>query len=145
MSLYEPEDYKKELRIAFINEAGIDHGGVKKEWFQMVCQKIFNPEYGISLKASGLISQGMFIENAATRTFWFNIAADASTLGDYKLIGILLGMAIYNGVILDIRFPSIVFKKLLKLPTSFEDLKDVYPVKHNSLTRCNRNRIFIKA
>ena len=32
---------------------------------------------------------------------------------EFELIGILLGVAIYNGVILDVRFPHVVYKKLM--------------------------------
>jgi hypothetical protein len=39
-----------------------------------------------------------------------------------------MGLAIYNGVILDVHFPLILYKKLLGHKPIFEDLKDFNPV-----------------
>eukprot|EP00964_Phaeocystis_antarctica_P143525 scaffold109089_cov34-Phaeocystis_antarctica.AAC.1 len=47
-----------------------------------------------------------------TRTFWFNQDSLESDR-EFELIGILLGVAIYNGVILDVRFPHVVYKKVM--------------------------------
>lgn len=46
---------------------------------------------------------------------------------NFELIGIILGLAIYNSVILDIRMPLVVYKKLLGLPTSIDDLRELDP------------------
>ena len=53
----------------------------------------------------------MFTYDEALRTFWFNQASLESDR-EFELIGILLGVAIYNGVILDVRFPHVVYKKV---------------------------------
>jgi len=39
-----------------------------------------------------------------------------------------LGLAIYNNIILDIRFPNLIFKKLMKKKLTFEDFRDFDPV-----------------
>lgn len=39
-------------------------------------------------------------------------------------------MAIYNSVILDVRFPMVVFKKLMHEPIGLEDLKEYDPELH---------------
>jgi hypothetical protein len=42
----------------------------------------------------------------------------------------ILGLAIYNGVILDIHFPMVIYKQLLQgieAPVTLDDLKDVRP------------------
>jgi hypothetical protein len=41
----------------------------------------------------------------------------------------LLGLAIYNSVILDIRFPLVVYKKLLGIKPTFADLEGYNPVR----------------
>lgn len=40
------EDFKKPLKIAFKGEYGVDEGGVKKEFFQLIVRKLFQPEFG---------------------------------------------------------------------------------------------------
>lgn len=42
----------------------------------------------------------------------------------YYLTGILFGLALYNGVLLDVHFPQAVYRKLLGLPLGLEDLVD---------------------
>jgi hypothetical protein len=46
-----------------------------------------------------------------------------------QLIGMILGLAIYNNVILDVRFPFVVYKKLMGITPTLEDLKSVNPVR----------------
>lgn len=49
---------------------------------------------------------------------------------EFQLIGIMLGLAIYNGVILDIHFPHYLYKKLMnpdEAPT-LQDLREFDPV-----------------
>lgn len=41
------EDIKKSLRISFSGEEGIDHGGLRKEWFLLLIREIFNSDNGI--------------------------------------------------------------------------------------------------
>jgi ubiquitin-protein ligase E3 A len=47
----------------------------------------------------------------------------------------ILGLAIYNGVILNVRFPRVVYKKLLGWKYSLEDLKEVNPAVGHSLQK----------
>lgn len=40
------EDLKKQLQIKFVNEEGIDEGGVQKEFFQLAMRELIDPKYG---------------------------------------------------------------------------------------------------
>lgn len=44
-----PTYLKKQLVVEFEGEQGIDEGGVSKEFFQLVVEEIFNPDYGKSV------------------------------------------------------------------------------------------------
>jgi len=113
LSKWDSEDLKKELRVHFVGEEAIDEGGVQKEWFQLIVREIFDPKYG------------MFIQNTETRTYWFNsISTDYI---EFQLIGMLLGLAIYNGVILDVHFPRVLYRKLMGISYTLQDLKDTNP------------------
>ena len=58
-----------------------------------------------------------YMEN--TRTFWFShLSIELET--EYKLVGSVLGLAIYNGVILDLHLPPVVYKKLLNGKPTFQ-------------------------
>lgn len=108
------DDLKKQLRVKFIGEEGIDEGGVRKEFFQLIVKQIFDVNYG------------MFEYDEKNRTFWFNSHSFESG-DDFKLIGIVIGLAIYNSIILDIHFPLVVYKKMLGLKPNLEDLKETFP------------------
>lgn len=41
-----PDDLKKQLYVEFEGEQGIDEGGVSKEFFQLIVEEIFNPDFG---------------------------------------------------------------------------------------------------
>lgn len=91
-------------------------GGLSKEFFQLIIQQIFSPEYG------------MFMTNEETRCLWFNPSAIEDLDREYTLIGMLVGLAIYNSVILDIQFPPVIYRKLMGKIGVFEDLESSHPV-----------------
>lgn len=112
-------ELRKPLRVAFAGEEGIDEGGVRKEWFQLLVKEIFDPKYG------------MFHYDATTRAYWFRRDSDERLY--FNLMGTLLGMAIYNGIILDLHFPSVVYKLLMGVPVQFDDLAQVDQSLHAGL------------
>ena len=59
--------------------------------------------------------------------FWFNPTSFEND-GHFTLIGIVLGLAIYNNIILDVHFPMVVYRKLMGKKGTFEDLKLSHPV-----------------
>ena len=106
---------KKPLKIIFEGEEGVDEGGVKKEFFQVMLRNLLDPNYG------------MFLYNEKSRQLWFNCDTFENPV-KYHLFGTLLGLAIYNQVILDIHFPLVVFKRLVegnKYTPTLEDLKEI--------------------
>lgn len=55
---------------------------------------------------------GMFVFYETAGVFWFNGASN-DNIREFNLVGILMGLAVYNAIILDIRFPLVCYKKLL--------------------------------
>ncbi|KAF9429612.1 putative E3 ubiquitin-protein ligase HTD2 [Podila epigama] len=100
------EDLKKQLKVKFVDEEGIDEGGVQKEFFQLAMRELIEPKYG------------MFTTNEETRLCWFSQNPmdddDQLSLDEYNMVGRLIGLAIYNGIILDIHFPLALYKKLAR-------------------------------
>eukprot|EP00794_Sanderia_malayensis_P007143 gene7143-7948_t len=116
-----PGDFKKQLIVEFDGEQGVDEGGVSKEFFQLVVEQLFNPDYG------------MFIYDELRRQYWFN-PTSFETEGQFTLIGIVFGLAIYNGIILDVNFPPILYRKLLGLKGRYEDLESSHNNIYQSMT-----------
>ena len=108
------------LKVEFIGEEAEDEGGVRKEFFMLVTRKLFDVNYG------------MFIYNEKSRLFWFNINSFEAKI-KYELIGTILGLALFNGIILDIKFPLVIYKKLLGISPCLNDLKEYDQELYNSL------------
>ena len=70
----------------------------------------------------------MFTYSEETRQFWFN-PLSFETESQFTLIGIVLGLAIYNSCILNVQLPMVVYRKLLGKKGVFQDLFDVDPVR----------------
>ncbi|KAG2232848.1 hypothetical protein INT48_006300 [Thamnidium elegans] len=118
-------DLKKQLRVQFLGEEGVDEGGVQKEFFQLIVREIFDTKYG------------MFTFNEESRLCWFspNPVLDNINIREYKLVGLLLGLAVYNSVILDLHFPLALYKKLMDVDISLSDLKQLDPSLGKGLER----------
>ncbi|KAI3323762.1 HECT-domain-containing protein [Xylariaceae sp. AK1471] len=94
------EDIKKALRIEFQGEEGVDGGGLRKEWFLLLVREVFNPDHGL------------FVYDEDSQFCYFN-PNTFETSDQYFLVGVVLGLAIYNSTILDVAFPPFAFQKLL--------------------------------
>ena len=69
----------------------------------------------------------MFTYDDETHTFLFNPTSFEND-GQFILIGIVLGLAIYNNIILDVHFPMVVYRKLMGKLGTLRDLADSHPV-----------------
>jgi hypothetical protein len=88
---------------------------VKKEFFQLLVTELLCPDYG------------MLIYQPESRTYWFNpttLEADA----EFLLLGLVLGLAIYNGVLLDFPLPLALYRKILGQEVKLRDLEDMQPM-----------------
>jgi len=94
------EDIKKALRIEFDGEEGVDAGGLRKEWFLLLVREVFNPDHGL------------FVYDNDSQLCYFN-PHSFETSDQYFLVGVVLGLAIYNSTILDIALPPFAFRRLL--------------------------------
>mmetsp|Transcript_7395 Transcript_7395/g.18172 ORF Transcript_7395/g.18172 Transcript_7395/m.18172 type:complete len:1339 (-) Transcript_7395:2813-6829(-) len=107
-----PSDLRKGLKIVFKGEDGVDAGGVTREFFMLLVQQLFDVNTGMWTTRLG--------DGSDT---WFN--SDCTWNDDgYYLTGVLVGLALYNGVLLDVHFPQAVYRKLLGLPLGLEDMVD---------------------
>ena len=94
------EEIKKGLKIEFKGEEGLDSGGLRKEWFLLLVREVFDPEHGL------------FVYDEESRYCYFN-PTTFETSDQFFLVGVLLGLAIYNSTILDVALPPFTFRKLL--------------------------------
>ena len=108
------EELKIPLRVKFVNEDGIDAGGVRKEYFSLVLREILDTKYGI------------FELHEETKMIWFKDQT-FETMEIYNLIGKICGLAIYNSIIIDLPFPLALYKKLLNKTPILSDICNLSP------------------
>mmetsp|Transcript_10135 Transcript_10135/g.14873 ORF Transcript_10135/g.14873 Transcript_10135/m.14873 type:complete len:1244 (-) Transcript_10135:1334-5065(-) len=106
-----PTDLCRKLRIIFKGEEGLDAGGVTKEFFQLLSEELFD------------VNSSLWCNRYGSEITWFNSDCTWDEEG-FELVGVLVGLALYNGVLLDVRFPMAVYRKLLSLPLGLEDMVD---------------------
>ncbi|KAA8909673.1 hypothetical protein FN846DRAFT_941797 [Sphaerosporella brunnea] len=111
----EHRELLRPLKIKFQEgEEGVDQGGVQQEFFSLLIQDILKPEYG------------MFSTDERTRLSWF---WECSFEGPQKfeLTGLVVGLAVYNGITLPVNFPKALYVKLLGGTPTLDDIDDYWP------------------
>ncbi|KAJ3590147.1 hypothetical protein NHX12_008101 [Muraenolepis orangiensis] len=101
--------FKEELKLTEVN---------KRDFFINVFEELMDPES----------MNPMFMYNDGQTLAWFPAEK-------YFLFGVLCGIAMYNHNIINLAFPLVLFKKLLNVKPSYEDMKEFEPVVGESL-RC---------
>lgn len=99
------------------------------------------PFYWTTLSDQFRLFAGMFQMNEESRLFWFcpNPGADCDRLAEFRLAGLLLGLAVYNSVILDLHLPLALYKLLMGVDVSLQDLKQLDPVSDTQKSWVNWN------
>lgn len=111
-------ELRKQLKVKFIGEEGVDEGGLQKEFFSLVTR--------------ALLHSGLFGEKNGF--WWFQPYPNPNPRPLYQLAGKLVGLAMYNSVLLDIPFPRFVYKRLLGKSVGLEDLQEIDPALYSSLS-----------
>lgn len=114
------ENVKKQLKVKFLGEEGVDSGGIKKEFFLLLGHEIEND--------TNLFRQ-------TNNRVWFKKGVDQNALA---IIGKIMGISLYNDVVLNVPFPAIIFKKLLGIPLAFEELEEIEPEIYSSLVNLEK-------
>jgi len=68
----------------------------------------------------------MFTFNEKTVQYYINGLSHEPNI-NFELIGVLMGLAIYNNIILDVSFPQSIYKQLLFEEPDFDDLREWQP------------------
>nr|XP_015200083.1 PREDICTED: probable E3 ubiquitin-protein ligase HERC4 [Lepisosteus oculatus] len=113
-------NYYWPLKVKFKEEDGIDHGGPSQEFFSVIARELLLQEHGV------------FELFEDSRLMWF-IQVETSSTDIFFLLGIICGMALYNQCVVNFHFPVALFKKLLGVRPTLEDLKDLSPIEARSL------------
>ncbi|KAJ3375850.1 hypothetical protein GGF31_003055 [Allomyces arbusculus] len=117
-------ELKKRPSITMDGEEGVDVGGVSREYFLLLSQEIFNPDYGLFEYAE-----------SDKRTLKINpkSAINPEHLTYFRFIGRVVGLAIFHGFFLDALFVGSFYKTILKQKITVSDLESFDAVHYRSL------------
>ena len=116
-----PASFLKKLKVVFEGESAVDVGGPSREFLYLTAEKLFSPDLGMFVVANG-------------RFNWFSpISFEGER--SYFLVGAVVGIAIHNSVVLPIRFPLLVYKRLMtpNQKLTLTDLAEIDPQLSSSL------------
>lgn len=103
-------------------DEGMDSGGVQQEFFRLAIAEAVNPDYGA------------FTIDASTKMIWFQ-PSSPEPLWKFELIGMVVSLAIYNGLTLPVTFPKALYMKLLHEEVcELHHIEDGWPDIAKSLT-----------
>jgi HECT-domain (ubiquitin-transferase) len=98
-----------------LGEEGVDLGGVQQEFMTLAFAEALDPEHG------------MFNVDPDTHMTWFQ-PCSLESLEHFELVGILMSLAVYNGLTLPVTFPIAFYRKLLDLKIKHtNDMRDGWP------------------
>lgn len=90
------------LVLSHIHRAGIDGGGVFKEFFTSLCKEVFDTDRGLWL----VNKKNELYPNPHA------YATELHSLNWYRFIGRVLGKAMYEGILVDVAFAGFFLSKV---------------------------------
>ncbi|XP_043530396.1 probable E3 ubiquitin-protein ligase HERC4 isoform X2 [Chiloscyllium plagiosum] len=107
------------FQVTFKGEPAIDEGGVSKEFFSIITEELCS-------------QPKIFKLYEESRLVWFP-EWDPEINDIFRLVGILCWLALYHGFVADFHFPLALYKKLLNVQPTLNDLKELSPTLGSNL------------
>ena len=130
---------KKKIQVTFISqhgqaEAGIDGGGLFKEFLDDLMKDAFDPE-AIRDGLGGPIFVESSLQTLAVNA---RLKASHATLVHYQFLGRVLGKAVYESILVEPQFCLPFLNQLLGQHNTIDDLKNVDPVYYKHLSALHK-------
>lgn len=108
LRLRNAEEMRGRLHITFVNEEGVDAGGLSREFFGILAKEMFNPNYAL------------FTSTEDGCTFQPNphSSINPDHLSYFQFVGRIVGKAVADGFLLDAHFTRSLYKHMLGLKVS---------------------------
>ncbi|CAN6716197.1 unnamed protein product [Malus baccata var. baccata] len=120
---------KSSIHVSFVSEcglpeAGLDYGGLSKEFLTDISQAAFAPDYGLFSQTS--TSDRLLMPNASARFLENGIQM-------IEFLGRVVGKALYEGILLDYSFSHVFVQKLLGRYSFLDELSTLDPELYKNL------------
>ncbi|RDY07374.1 E3 ubiquitin-protein ligase UPL7, partial [Mucuna pruriens] len=120
---------KSSIHVSFVSEcglleAGLDYGGLSKEFLTDISKAAFSPEYGLFSQTS--TSDRLLIPTTSARYL-------ENGLQMIEFLGRVVGKALYEGILLDYSFSHVFVQKLLGRYSFLDELSTLDPELYRNL------------
>ncbi|KAM1408826.1 hypothetical protein ACFX2I_009298 [Malus domestica] len=120
---------KSSIHVSFVSEcglpeAGLDYGGLSKEFLTDISKAAFAPDYGLFSQTS--TSDRLLMPNASARFLENGIQM-------IEFLGRVVGKALYEGILLDYSFSHVFVQKLLGRYSFLDELSTLDPELYKNL------------
>lgn len=126
LSCIEEKYIRSVMRINFLDESGVDAGGLHREWFMLLNELIMHPAMGI-FSCTNKVEQAYYL-NANSRE-----DNGEDHLIYYYATGRLIGRALLEGNVLDFHLALPLLKLILGMPVSWCDMEYFDPEMYQHL------------
>ncbi|EQC36879.1 hypothetical protein SDRG_05709 [Saprolegnia diclina VS20] len=117
------------IRVEFDNDVGIDAGAVLREWYVLVSDALLAPTSGLFVLSNRDDNSYILNPNSEFAVGQYNM----DHLAAFEAIGRFLGRAILDGQMLKLPFCPVVFKAMLGVPVSMDDVESLDRTLYKSL------------
>jgi len=130
MRFLEPANLRGRLNVTFDGEEAVDAGGVSREWYSIVSREMFKEHWGLFLKSheSMTYQPNYILETAIGMQEEYQ-----NSLQYFTFVGRVIGKAVYDGQLMDVRFTRSFYKHMLGISVSLADMEAFDPQYHKSL------------
>jgi len=117
------DEMRGRLQITFRNEEGIDAGGLSREFFAILAKEMFNPNYALFTST----------EDGCTFQPNPNSNINPDHLSYFRFVGRIVGKAVADGYLLDAHFTRSLYKHMLGIKPSHQDMEAIDPDYYRNL------------
>ncbi|KAF9591719.1 hypothetical protein IFM89_006065 [Coptis chinensis] len=120
---------KSNIHVSFVSEcglpeAGLDYGGLSKEFLTDITRTAFDPDYGLFAQSS--TSERHLVPNISARSV-------DNGMQMIEFLGRIVGKALYEGILLDYSFSHVFVQKLLGRYSFLDELSTLDPELYRNL------------
>ncbi|KAH8074283.1 ubiquitin protein ligase [Aureococcus anophagefferens] len=117
----EPRSLRQWMRVQFVDEPGIDVGGIEREWFGLASEAVFDPAVGVFRQAAG--DGGLVFDASAPLPA--KLGGHPREL--YEFAGRLLAKALVERIPVAAPLSLPLYKQLVGAPLEYDDLECLDP------------------
>lgn len=133
-----PDEMRAKLSVVFQGEAGVDAGGVTREWYQVMSREMFNPQFSLFQPVP---EGGTTFQPNPSSAVQNDEARGTNHLDFFKFVGRVVGKALHDGQLIDAHFTRSFYKHMLGEPLTYLDIEAVDPDFFKNLTWMLENDI----